>query len=83
MHAIVDPSGDIGRDRIPNNDNLLRCQLRKSVFSQYAETMIKELSARLLRADLRRNKAVRKIVSHFPDPKAVHLLFIGAIARYA
>ena len=45
-----------------------------------AKAAVKESSGRLLRTDLRRNKAVIKIIDHFPYPEAVHLLFVWTIA---
>ena len=45
-----------------------------------AKAAVKESSGRLLRTDLRRNKAVIKIIDHFPYPEAVHLLIVGTIA---
>lgn len=70
MHTIVDPSRNIRRDRIPNNDHLIRCQFREPGLPQYAKAAVKESSGRLLRI---------MYIELFEDqiPAAIYQLFKG------
>lgn len=73
-------TGNIGRERVPDDEGFLGEDRDGAIFVQLAEGVIEEGWGGLGGASMLRNEEIIKIRLHAADLQPVELLFVGAVA---